>query len=171
MSPRARSRSSVPVECRHKQVRHEHGSSLMYISDGCGCDACTVAYSTAQAERRDETKRAEASDLPSTEITARGQFVATFPAQRGMTRTRLARHHRWDFYELAAVQGVELLPGDPTIRVDRTGAGEFVVMSQAAVSRRPVVEVRSRAAEMAYEHEQAHPLLAKWITKHLQGVA
>ena len=45
-----------------------------------------------------------------------------------------------------------------------------IVITMVAVSRRPVAEVRRRAAEMAYEHEQAHPLLAKWITKHLQEV-
>lgn len=104
-------------------------------------------------------------------VTARGRFVATFPYYGGLTRERLARHVRWPFLELAEAEGVELLPGDPTVRIDRTGAGDFVVVSQAAVSRRPVAEVRRRAAEMAYEHEQAHPLLAKWITKHLQEVA
>lgn len=101
-------------------------------------------------------------------VTARGRFVATFPYYGGLTRERLARHVRWPFLELAEAEGVELLPGDPTVRIDRTGAGDFVVVSQAAVSRRPVAEVRRRAAEMAYEHEQAHPLLTKWITKHLE---
>jgi hypothetical protein len=108
------------------------------------------------------------ASAPSDAITARGQFVATFPYYGGLTRQRLARHVRWPFLELALREGVELLPGDPTVRVDRTGAGEFVVVSQAAVSREPLVEVRHRAQEMAYEHEQAHPLLAKWITKHLE---
>lgn len=102
------------------------------------------------------------------QITARGQFVATFPFYGGMSRERLRRHVRWPFLELAQLQGVELLSGEPVIRIDRTGAGDFVVVSQAAVSRLPAAEVQRRAAEMAYEHEQAHPLLAKWITKHLE---
>ena len=101
-------------------------------------------------------------------ITARGQFVATFPFYGGMSRERLKRHVRWPFLELAEQAGVELLPGDPQIRIDRTGAGEFVVVSHAAVSRRSAAEVRRRAAEMAYQREQAHPLISKWITKHLE---
>lgn len=108
---------------------------------------------------------------PPAQITARGLFVATFPYFGGLTRQRLARHVRWPFVELAQQQGVELLPGDPTVRIDRTGAGEFVVVSQAAVSRRPAAEVRRRAQEMAWEHEQAHPRLSEWITRQLEEAA
>lgn len=164
MSGRPRTRSSEPVSC--DCGRHVHGTASMYQHHLCGCTPCTDAYTEYRAGRRGFS---EPPPPPAVGIT--GVFVATFPYFGGLSRQRLGRHVRWPFLELAEQHGVELEPGDPVIRVDRTGAGTFVVVSQPARSARPVAEVRRRAAEMAYEHEQAHPLLAKWITKHLQEVA
>lgn len=100
--------------------------------------------------------------------TATDLFIATFPYYGGLTPQRLHRILRPEVAALAAAQGVELLAGDPVVRVDRTGAGAFVVVAHPAESSRPAGEVRERAAVMASEHEQAHPALARWISKHLE---
>lgn len=161
---RPRTRSTTPVECKHKRVRHEHGTRDMYLQDGCGCDACFAAHSTRTAtERLERIGRA-----PAEPITARGQFVVVFPFFGGMSEQHVRRQVRWPFFELAKEQGVDLVGGDPEVRFVRSGAGAFVRVEQPAVSRRPVGEVRARAEEFAWRHEQADPSLASWVTEQLE---
>lgn len=106
---------------------------------------------------------------PSTPI--RGLFVATFPYYGGLSPERLRRILRMEIAALAAAQGVHLLAGDLAVRIDRTGAGVFVSAAIAAESDRPLAEVEQRAAEMTWAHEQAHPQLARALTKTLEEVA
>jgi transcriptional regulator with XRE-family HTH domain len=44
-------RTRVPRECQHRR-KHEHGTELAYIEDGCGCDDCVEASRRVKAYRR-----------------------------------------------------------------------------------------------------------------------
>ena len=158
---RPRTRPKAPVDCNCVRAQHRHGTRSMYQQHSCGCDPCYFAYNN----RRDPAER------PAPAAETGGLFVATFPYDGGFSQERLARALRPEVARLAAAQAVRLLPGDIRVRFDRTGAGTFVVAAIPAVSDRPAAEVRSRAAEFAYEHEQAHPELARWVSKHLEEAA
>lgn len=98
-----------------------------------------------------------------------GTFVATFPFYGGMSTQRIRRALRPDVYAIADGQGV-VITSELQFRLDRTRAGQFVVVQAEAFSTRPVGEVRKHAEVMAYEHEVAHPPMAAWIGRQLRAV-
>ena len=145
----------------------------MYALHRCRCEACQAKereYRANTRARREGRRLPKASTPPPppSEITARGQFVVVFPFFGGMSEQHVRRQVRWPFFELAKQQGVELVGGDPEVRFVRSGAGAFVRVEQPAVSRRPVGEVRARAEEFAWQHEQADPSLASWVNEQLE---
>lgn len=167
MTGRPRTRPTTPADCDCHIKKHVHGTAAMYQDHRCGCTTCSHAYAEYRAKRRGYSEQTPAPfDGP-----IEGLFIATFPYYGGLSPQRLRRILRAEVAALAEAQGVDLLPGDPVVRVDRTGAGAFVVVRHPGVSARPLAEVRRRAGQMAYEHEQAHPSLARWINEHLKGVA
>lgn len=170
-----RIRSPEPQSCDCPRAQHVHGTFPMYQTHKCGCAPCTSANADNRRKYRHRTappKAAKPAAIPEpAPTTTEDLFVATFPYYGGYSVPHLRRVLRYEVFALAEAQGVELLPGDPQIRIDRTGAGVFAVVLHRAESSRPVAEVRERAAVLAYEHEQAHPALARWINKHLQEVA
>lgn len=166
-----RTRSAEPQTCDCRRAQHTHGTRLMYAKHSCGCAPCTAAntqHSKGHTARQRSEAAAAAAGAPAP---TRGLFVATFPYYGGYTRPHLERVLRPAVAALAEKQDVQLLPGDLRVRLDRTGAGVFVVVGVPAVSARPPAEVRERAAVLADEHEQAHPVLARWIHKHLEVAA
>lgn len=98
-----------------------------------------------------------------------GTFVATFPFHGGMSSQRIRRALRPDVYAIADRQGV-VITSELQFRLDRTGAGQLIVVQAEAFSTRPVAEVRKRAELMAYEHEVAHPAMSSWIGRQLRAV-
>lgn len=161
--------------CDCARTTHEHGTGRMYALHRCRCEACRAKEREyrANTRARQEGRRLPKASTPPpppppSAVTARGQFVATFPFHGGMSKQRVRRHVVWPFFELAQQQGVQLLPGDPLVRIMRTSAGVFVRVEQPAVSRRPADEVRTRAAEFAGRHEQVDPSLAAWVTEQLE---
>lgn len=169
MTGRRRTRPAEPVECTCKIARHEHGSTGMYAQHKCGCDTCHVAEAV---RRRVRNGTAPEPDLaPSDGPGTPGLFVATFPYFGGISPQRLRRILRMEVAALAEAQGVRLLPGELVVRTDRTGAGVFVSVAIDAESVRPLAEVQQRAAELAWRHEQAHPQLARAISRTIEEVA
>lgn len=169
MTGRQRSRPTTPATCDCTGARHEHGSTGMYARHKCGCDTCFTA--TAARRRARKGTAATPAPVPSGGPVIRGLFVATFPYYGGLSRQRLLRILRMEVAALAEAQGVRLLSGDLLVRIDRTGAGVFVSVAIAGESVRPLVEVRQRAAELAWRHEQAHPQLARVLTRSIEEVA
>lgn len=98
-----------------------------------------------------------------------GTFVATFPFHGGMSSQRIRRALRPDVYAIADGQGV-VITGELQFRLDRTRAGQFIVVQAEGFSTRPVAEVRKHAEVMAYEHEVAHPVMSSWIGRQLRAV-
>lgn len=98
-----------------------------------------------------------------------GTFVATFPFHGGMSSQRIRRALRPDVYAIADRQGV-VITSELQFRLDRTGAGQFIVVQAEGFSTRPVAEVRKHAELMAYEHEVAHPAMSSWIGRQLRAV-
>lgn len=98
-----------------------------------------------------------------------GRFVATFPFHGGMSAARMRRKLRPEVMAMADQQGV-VLSSELRFRLDRTGAGKFVLVEAEAFSTREDREVCEHAELMAYEHEVAHPALSRWIGRHLRAV-
>lgn len=165
---RNRTRSSEPVVCSCTRTRHKHGTPRMYQHHRCGCDACVTANTKQRAAFRAANRPPAPEPPPPPRVDL---FVATFPYGGGFSRQRLARALRPEVARLAEAQGVRLLDEELQLRIDRTVAGKFVVVAMRAESERPAGEVRARAAEFAYEHERAHPRLARWVSKHIEEAA
>lgn len=166
----SRTRSRVPATCTCSKTRHEHGTRWMYQTHECGCDPCFDAntiYRRARGNRAESMKQTS----PAPAQLVEGLFVAVFPYHGGLSPQRLRRILRMEVARLAAAQDVWLLSGDLRVRIDRTGAGVFVSVAVPAETDYPVGEVRVRAAELAWQHEQAHPFLAHRITQQLEEVA
>lgn len=163
MTGRTRSRPVEPVDCDCKRKRHTHSTAAMYQNHRCGCTPCTHAYAEYREGRRGF------SDPDPTPI--QGLFVATFPYYGGLSPQRLQRILRTEVAALAEGQGVRVLAGDLLVRIDRTGAGVFVAVAVPAETLAPLVEVNQRAAELAWRHEQAHPLLAKALISSIEEEA
>lgn len=169
MTSRRRTRPTEPVDCTCKIARHEHGSTGMYAQHKCGCDTCHVAEAARRRARNGTAPEPDPapSDVPVTP----GLFVATFPYFGGISPQRLRRILRMEVAALAEAQGVRLLSGELVVRIDRTGAGVFVSVAIGAESVRPLAEVWQRAAELAWRHEQAHPQLARALSRTIEEVA
>lgn len=164
-----RTRSETPVSCDCARTRHEHGTRVMYQRHGCGCDPCYAASSAYTPHTPRDPRPTPDTAQPAPAIT--GLFVATFPYYGGLSPQHLRRVLRMKVAALAEEQGARLLVGDLRVRMDRTGAGYFVSVAVPAESSAPMHEVQRRAAELAWRHEQAHPRLARSITRSLEGVA
>lgn len=160
---RPRSRASKPASCDCARAAHVHGTAVMYQNHRCGCSPCTHAYGEYRTGRRGFS---EADPTP-----VRGLFVATFPYYGGLSPQRLRRILRSEVAALAAEQGVRVLAGDLRVRVDRTGAGEFVAVAVPAETSIARTEVDQRAAEFAWRHEHAHPQLAAALTSSIDEEA
>ncbi|WP_140398437.1 hypothetical protein [Brachybacterium massiliense] len=165
MTGRTRSRPTSPAECTCKKAHHEHGTTGMYDRHKCGCDPC---YAAARSRRE---ARTDVAPQPADEHAIQGLFVATFPYYGGLSPQRLRRILRTEVAALAEGQGVRVLAGDLVVRIDRTGAGVFVAVAVPAETLAPLVEVNQRAAELAWRHEQAHPLLAKALISSIEEEA
>lgn len=170
-------RSTEPKNCDCLRATHTHGTRAMYDTHRCGCTDCATAkinYAADQrrgAHRRSNNTPTRAPVPTPAPVTATGLFVATFPYYGGLTPQRLRRILRMEVAALAEAQGVRLMSGDPRVRFDRTGAGVFVSVAIAAESTAPPDEVQRRAGELAWRHEQAHPQLARALTRTLEEVA
>lgn len=163
MSPRPRTRSPEPVDCDCTKSRHVHATAVMYQEHRCGCTPCGDAFREYRAKRLGYNDPVQAAPVT-------GEFVATFPMHGGISEARAKRQAYDQLLALTREQGVTVLK-PWTFRVERTRAGLFLTARAPAESDRPVTEVRAAAEHFAYEHEQAHPALAQWITKHLEVAA
>lgn len=162
MSPAPRSRSVEPAVCDCPRSSCAHGSASMYQKHSCGCTPCGHAYTEYRAGRR---AFSEADPEP-----VEGVFVATFPVHGGISKARAARQAYDQLIALTTEQGV-LVKGKWTFRLERTAAGMFLTARAPAETDRPRAEVLAAAEHFAYEHEMAHPLLAKWVSRRLEEVA
>lgn len=165
MTGRRRSRPTTPATCTCANARHEHGSDGMYGRHKCGCDTC---YDAQIARRRIRSGKPTTPEPAPTAPTIQGLFVAIFPYYGGLTPQRLRRILRMEIAALAEAQSVRLLSGDLRVRTDRTGAGVFVSVAVPAEASAAAVEVQRLATELAWRHEQAHPQLARALSRSLE---
>lgn len=100
-------------------------------------------------------------------MTTTGQFVATFPVHGGISETRAARQAYDQLIALTRDAGV-VVKGKWVFRLDNTATGSFLIARAPAETDRPCAEVLAAAEHFADEHELDHPLLAKWVGKHLE---
>lgn len=164
--------------CDCVKAQHEHGTWQMYKVDGCGCDPCTTAYTAYSrdlAARRTAARPAKRQAAPKQAATppqdlVQGVFVATFPIHGGTSDARAKRQAYDQLLALTREQGVTVKAAWQ-FRVEHTRKGRFLTARAPAETDRPRAEVRAAAEHLAYEHEQAHPALARWIHKHLEVAA
>lgn len=157
-----RTRPQVEAVCDCPRAQHVHGTPVMYQVHGCGCDDCGHEYSEYRAGRR-----AFGGPAPAP---ISGQFVAAFPVHGGISKTRAARQAYDQLISLTREQGV-VVKGVWAFQLERTPMGMFLTARAPAETDRSRAEVLAAAEHFAYEHERAHPLLARWVTGHLEGVA
>lgn len=103
-------------------------------------------------------------------MTTIGQFIATFPVHGGISETRAARQAYDQLIALTRDAGV-VVKGAWVFRLDNTATGAFLIARAPAETDRPSADVLAAAEHFAAEHELDHPLLAKWISRHLEEVA